>query len=752
MAHSHVKDPEAMTSQMVAASTDPIAPSVAVALAVAGAGADDLTFGTNVSPGGARSNAGPALNRQVSADPVDPTLPRDFAAGDEATAPPLPNAVSLTTLESAPTQGTRDERSAAIQAPPPTSPRPGLANLFSEDVRMAGDEEPPQRSILPRPSPAVNLQEAMDSDVFSEATHPPASPTPPQDGSLAAEQLPVISIEDEDLSPPQMDEELACLEVTKGWGSAVSASSKELAAQVMKEEDKSVRTEEAEAASVLTQMGQGQKKMGEQKSRNKKGLRLVIAEEPSGIPNPAPVTKSEGNGEPATSWADEPLDQYLPRPEAKETNLSSASMTVLPPTPVTTITTVNPPAPAPTPEQTTTTAHSLKATSMTTPTKPTVRMQTVKLSAAQIEVLEAAQKKREAKAGIVTTPENTTKPPPPARPTKPKVIHPRILTRPTTKPLMVSSPTAKVTSRSSSCGTVASLTAVSREDWDRELDKEIRRVETRRAKRLGGWHMTRGPFIDADFNTTDDEDDEITAFIPEDGIVKCLADDPPNQGAGRVKNIKTSGKSLASPSKPGKGKGKVSGPLKVKLFDTVNTVREKNERENETQIEAKHTGKSVPTPKSSGVAKKRARQLVDDFEDVWPHAGKIAVGRRSIHLRRHWTKVPPPGIRHGWAAHQEFFSFVTAGIVAERLFVRNPKKDEEAREVLETAYNGLKASSGKRMMELAYGGPDLIKPRNKAHFEIMDQEDQVAAAVRSAFILRKTLHQLLNGETFSTLV
>ena len=260
------------------------------------------------------------------------------------------------------------------------------------------------------------------------------------------------------------------------------------------------------------------------------------------------------------------------------------------------------------------------------------------------------------------------------------------------------------------------------------------------------------PFIEADFNTTDDEDDEISAFIPEDGIVKCLANDPPGQGVGRVKNIKTSGKGTASPSKSGKEKGKVSGSLKVKLFDTVNTVKEKNEREKETQFKAKQAGKTLPTPKSTGVAKKRARQLVDDFEDVWPHAGKIAVGRRSIHLRRHWTKVPPPGIRHGWAAHQEFFSFVTAGIVAERLFVRNPKKDEEAREVLETAYNGLKASSGKRMMELAYGGPDLIKPRNKAHFEIMDQEDQVAAAVRSAFILRKTLHQLLNGETFSTLV
>ena len=253
------------------------------------------------------------------------------------------------------------------------------------------------------------------------------------------------------------------------------------------------------------------------------------------------------------------------------------------------------------------------------------------------------------------------------------------------------------------------------------------------------------PFIDADFNTTDDEDDEITALVPEEGIVKCLANDPPGQGVGRVKNIKTSGKGLASPSKPGKGKGKVSGPLKVKLFDTVNTVREKSEREKETQVGAK------PTPKSTGVAKKRARQLMDDYEDVWPHAGKIAVGRRSVHLRRHWTKVSPPGIRHGWAAHQEFFSFVTAGIVAERLFERNQKKDEEAKGILESAYNGLKASSGKRMMELAYGGPDLTKPRNKAHYELMDQEDQVAAAVRSAFILRKTLHQLLSGEIVPTL-
>ena len=152
-------------------------------------------------------------------------------------------------LDSAPTQDTRDVRSATAQAPPPTSPRPELANLFSEDVRMAGNEEPPQRSILPRPSAAVNLQEAMDSDVYSEATHPPASPTP--------EQLPVISIEEEDLPLPT-DDELACLEVTKGWGVATRGTSKELAAQVMGEEDKSVKTEEAEAASVLTQMGQGQ--------------------------------------------------------------------------------------------------------------------------------------------------------------------------------------------------------------------------------------------------------------------------------------------------------------------------------------------------------------------------------------------------------------------------------------------------------------------------------------------------------------
>ena len=230
---------------------------------------------------------------------------------------------------------------------------------------MAGNEneEPPQRSILPRPSPAVNLQEALDSDVYSVATHPPASPTPPQDGLLAAEQLPVLSIEDEDLaSPMDEEEELACLEVTKGWGSAVSTNSKELAAQVMKEEDESVRTEEAEAASVLTQMGQGQKKV-----RNKKGLRLVIAEEPAGTPNPVPVAKTQGNGEPATSWAEEPLDQYLPRPEMKETNLSSASMTVSPPTPVTTITTVNPPAPKPTPEQMTTTIPYPKTTPMVTP-------------------------------------------------------------------------------------------------------------------------------------------------------------------------------------------------------------------------------------------------------------------------------------------------------------------------------------------------------------------------------------------------
>ena len=54
-------------------------------------------------------------------------------------------------------------------------------------------------------------------------------------------------------------------------------------------------------------------------------------------------------------------------------------------------------------------------------------------------------------------------------------------------------------------------------------------------------------------------------------------------------------------------------------------------------------------------------------------------------------------------------------------------------------------------MELAYGGPDLAKPRNKAHYELMDQEDQVTSAVRSAFTLRKTLHQLLSGEIVPTL-
>ena len=251
------------------------------------------------------------------------------------------------------------------------------------------------------------------------------------------------------------------------------------------------------------------------------------------------------------------------------------------------------------------------------------------------------------------------------------------------------------------------------------------------------------PFINADFETTDDEDDEVSAFIPGDGIVKCLADDPPSQGVGRVKNIKASGKNLASPSKPGKKKGKVNEPLKVKLFATVG---EKGERRKEAQSEAQLPGTSQSTPKSSGVAKKRTRKLVDDFEDVWPHAGKIAVGRRSLHLRRHWTKIPPPGIRHGWADHQEFFSFVIAGIVAERLFERNQKRDEEAKGILESAYNGLTASSGKRMMELSYGGVDQSKPWNKAHYELVDQKDQVAAAVHSAFLLRKTLRQLLSGE------
>ena len=94
---------------------------------------------------------------------------------------------------------------------------------------------------------------------------------------------------------------------------------------------------------------------------------------------------------------------------------------------------------------------------------------------------------------------------------------------------------------------------------------------------------------------------------------------------------------------------------------------------------------------------------------------------------------------------------MTAGIVAERLFERNQKKDQEAQGILESAYNGLRASSGKRMMELAYGGPDFTKPRNRAHYELMDQEDQVSAAVRSASILRKTLHQLLSGEIVPTL-
>ena len=728
MAHSHVRDPMPTTSQMVAASSSPSSPSVATVPAAVEAGAGkSSTFGTNVSSGGARSMPRPMCPSHVM-------LPRDSAAGGEATAPPSPTTVSLTLLDSAPTQGTRDVGSATAQAPPPTSPRPELANLFSEDVRMAGNEEPPQRSILPRPSAAVNLQEAMDSDVYSEATHPPASPTP--------EQLPVISIEEEDLPLPT-DDELACLEVTKGWGVATSGSSKELAAQVMGEEDKSVKTEEAEAASVLTQMGQGQKKMVEPKSRNIKGLRLVIAEEPAEATNPAPMAKAQGNGEPATSWADEPLDPFLPRPEAKEANLSSASTTAMPPTPETTITTVTPPAPMLSPTQTTTTAPFARKTKpMTTPTKPAVILRTMKLSAAQIEKLDAMQREREAKVGTVTTPVNTTTLPPPSRPTKPKVSHPRTTTKPTMKPLMTSSPTASGTSRSSSCGTDALWNAVSREEWDRELDEEIRRVETRRAKRLGGWHVTN-PFINADFDTTDDEDDEVSAFIPEDGVVKCLANDPPNQGVGRVKNIKTSGKNLASPSKPGKKKGKVNEPLKVKLFATVG---ERDRMRKEAQSEAQLPGTSQTTPKSSGVAKKRTRKLVDDFEDVWPHAGKIAVGRRSFHLRRHWTKIPPPGIRHGWADHQEFFSFVIAGIVAERLFERNQKRDEEAKGILESAYNGLTASSGKRMMELSYGGVDQSKPWNKAHYELVDQKDQVAAAVHSAFLLRKTLRQLLSGE------
>jgi len=732
MAHTQIRDPKAMTSQMVAVSSDPSTPSVAVVPAAVDAGTgESLTFGTNVSSGGARSMPRPMCPSHVM-------LPRDSTAGGEATAPPSPTKVPLTSRESAPTQGTRDARSAAAQAPPPASPKPELANLFSEDV--AGNGEPPQRSILPRPSTAVNLQEAMDSDVYSEATHPPASPTPSQGGSPATEQLPVISIEDEDFRPT--DEELACLEVTKGWGAATSASSRELAAQVMMEEDKSMKTEEAEAASVLAQMGQGQKKMVERKSRNIKGLKLVIAEEPAGAANPVPGAKTQGNGEPVTSWADEPLDQFLPRPEAKEANLSSASTTALPPTPETTITTVASPTPMPTPAQTTTTApFARKSKPMMTPTKPAAVLQTMKLSAAQIERLEAAQREREAKAGTVTTPVNTTAVPPPSRPTKPKAIYQRMTTKPTMKPLMTSSPTASGTSRSSSCGTAALWNAVSREEWDRELDEEIRRVETRRAKRLGGWHVNH-PFIHADFETTDDEDDEVSAFIPEDGIVKCLANDPPGQGVGRVKNIKTSGKILASPSKPGKKKGKVNEPLKVKLFETVG---ERNEKRKEAQAEAQLPGKSLSTPKSSGVARKRTRKLVDDFEDVWPHAGKIAVGRRSFHLRRHWTKIPPPGIKHGWAAHQEFFSFVTAGIVAERLFERNQKRDEEAMGILESAYNGLTASSGKRMMELSYG-VDPSGAWNKGHLELVDQKDQVAAAVHSAFILRKTLRQLLSGE------
>ena len=74
------------------------------------------------------------------------------------------------------------------------------------------------------------------------------------------------------------------------------------------------------------------------------------------------------------------------------------------------------------------------------------------------------------------------------------------------------------------------------------------------------------PFINADFDTTDDEDDEVSAFIPEDGIVRCLANSPLGQGMGRGKNGKTSGKNLASPSKSGKKNGKVNEPLKVKLF------------------------------------------------------------------------------------------------------------------------------------------------------------------------------------------
>ena len=78
--------------------------------------------------------------------------------------------------------------------------------------------------------------------------------------------------------------------------------------------------------------------------------------------------------------------------------------------------------------------------------------------------------------------------------------------------------------------------------------------------------MTRGPFIDADFNTTDDEDDEITAFIPEDGIVMTI----PSSGMKAV--ISSSSSSVVLKSASIKGPRVMCQPPNL-LARRVSTLR-----------------------------------------------------------------------------------------------------------------------------------------------------------------------------------
>ena len=606
--------PEAAIPQMVAAKTNPMAPPAAPGARPVEA--SDLTFGTNVFPAGARSLARPTFNRDprksASAKWAQSMLPRDVTAGSEATAPPP--VVEPETLEVMPTQGITDTRSAAADAPLPVSTGPELAttNLFFATAEAERSEEPPQRVVLHRPSAAVNLEDAVRGDAYSEATHPPASPTSPQGELFVAEQLPVIAIEDNDLTLPT-EEEMACLEVIEGLGVTPNAQHKMLAEQVMKEEDGSERDEEAEAAAILARMS---KEKMDHERRNKKGLKLSIPEKSGEI---------QGNEKPAASWADEPLDDFLPRPAREES---------LPPTPETTIMTVSPPlCPPPSPVRTTT------RQSPTIKEPPTIKWLTAPKSlispGTKLVVVPA---KKTTTTQEPTTPTMTWKMSPPSKPTKKKTI-PKWNTAAAATATATTTATrmGKKTLPLSSCVMGNSSSGASTEEWDRHLDEEMRRADIRRAKRLGKW-CDAHPYIAADFEFTDDEDDEVTALVPEEKVVRCLADDPPQQGVGRVISGGTA--KPMPPPKPAKKKGKVNQPLKVKLFGTL-AERQAWEKK-EAGLEARMTGALPPTPRKTGLASKRPRKLLDEYEEEWPNLGKMAIGSHSMQLRRHGPKSRRP--------------------------------------------------------------------------------------------------------------